>query len=39
LHNAVGDGHLQTQKTLSCQSLRKFNFHTFATIRLRLYFG
>ena len=28
-----------TAKTLSCQSLRKFNFHTFATIRLRFYPG
>jgi hypothetical protein len=27
------------QKTLSCQSLRKFNFHTFATIWLPLYLG
>jgi len=33
----MGDGHdLQSRKTLSCQSLRKFNFHTFATIWLPL---
>jgi hypothetical protein len=32
MHNAAADGHLQSQKTLSCQSLRKFNFQTFATI-------
>ncbi len=34
----VGAG-VQWQKTLSCQSLRKFNFHTFATIWLPLYRG
>jgi hypothetical protein len=35
-----GDGHdIQPQKTLSCQSLPKFNFHTFATIWLPFYLG
>ena len=40
MNQAGGDGHdLQSQKTLSRQSLRKFNFHTFATIWLALYLG
>jgi len=33
----VGDG--SRAKTLSCQSVRKFNFHIFATIWLPLYLG
>jgi hypothetical protein len=39
LHNAGGVVRSATEKTLSCQSPRKFNFHTFATIWLPLYLG